>query len=392
MDLDNKKPIEDDFISGDLLLEDLDDLEDFSIEESNSEGESESEGGKSDDKQGTLSSKEDEEDFIDDEVDTNAGQGDYPPGGHNGNADGSDIDNEFYHRAQYWKEIGRLPENAEVSDDITVEELEALYLKHREEDVFKTVRGKIAERLEAKGVDAEEVFESEEDLPLKFIKYYEDYGNMTYDEMLEKSDDIQATIRGMGVDYYMSKGSLSDEEVKQAVKADMNNYLEEELHTKYSTHFRGEAASLRQQYDSAKAERERKEAEKDKANYDTVKKLMESGKVLNRQYSSEEITKIQNALYKRDQWYDDGIKKRRVTLFEKKRLEQRNNPEKLLENAIKIILDVDESTVAEKHRRSGALEMLGKVAKAGSGGRRSTRGNENNNSVDTDLDEFLLDD
>jgi hypothetical protein len=276
--------------------------------------------------------------------------------------------NEFYWRGRYYQEKGILPADAKLDHEMTDLELEDLYENALAEKVEARFKAKYSDQLEARGINPTEFFSDDQYYDRLFQQQYETIGKTTYDELLEKTDlDVSDAIKKLGAEFYISRSGnqLDEEEVSALVDKDFVANSEEDLFEKYRKYFADQAKKLESKLKTdsqTKAQKATAKAESDAA---IVKQTLESGEIGGKKYTPDEITKIQNAMFKKDQVYTspDGTR-RRVTMFEKLRLEATHDIKKQLQFAANMILGINEETIKDKSERAGALNMLNRIANA----------------------------
>lgn len=380
---DDNRSIEESFIDGDLLLNDIDEiLGDSPPSEQESENFSDDEA--QDEPVETFEQQTD--DVIEDLP---------PPPAESSQEEDVPVEgNEFFVLGNVWKESGLLPQNAELKPDMTSQELEAMYRQAADERNKSELRAEIGNKLEALGVDPDEVFTDEFKNERMFQRQYEAIGNMTYEDMQAKTDDVQKVLRSLGMEYYYSKSDdkLDEDEIKALVDKDLNDNYEEDLFNKYQDYFSQRATQIREYIEQTKAQKQQQRAAEAQKNREYVEKQLKSGGLGNRQLSDAEIKKVADGMFKKDQVYVNKRGDRmRVTLFEKKRLEARDDLDKQLSLAAQIILGVNEPAIKEKSERVGAMKLLDGIAKA-SGVTEIIDSKKNSNQQKTGLEEFFLHD
>lgn len=271
-----------------------------------------------------------------------------------------------YVMAKKWQEEGRIPKNVEIKADIDEFELERLYLQNVDSEALKIFKTEISERLKARNLNPEEFFNND-DLyqQRKLQQEYADLAKITYDELVEKSEDATEALKLLGMEYHYSRNAnLEEDEAKALVIQDINSTDEEKLLKRYTAQFASHAQTLNTQIAAAEKGLKQKQAARAESDAAQIQKLLESGKIGGRQFSPEEVKRMNDGLRKEDQIYDGPQGKKRVSLYEKKRMEAEDSLEKQLEIAAFLILGINEEDIKDKSKRVGGQTMLEKLANA----------------------------
>lgn len=353
--------IEDDFLAGNVIPGDLDfaapgdgrtPIADLDDDEDNILGEGE----------------EEEEEEETDNKDTDLGEGDDDPdnpGDDDPAKDPAGHDNEFYLVAKVWQERGRLSPDFELDPKMSQLDLEELRIKQTEKDVLNRIKTQISDKLSANGVDPDKIF-NEKSQEEYFRDQYAVIASLTYDGLLEKSSDITSTLKNIGTEYWIAKssGTLEPDDVAPNVEKDLNENTEEELLVKYQKFFDKESKRLDSKIKEDAALKASEAADKVRNDAIYIKQKLASGQIGNKKYSPEQIAKVINGMQVEDQIFDDGKgTRRRVTLFEKKRLEKSSTLDKQLEYAVNLILeDEDPAITKEKEKRVHTVDTLSRLA------------------------------
>lgn len=271
--------------------------------------------------------------------------------------------------AKKWQEEGKILPGIEIKTDIDEVGLEELYEQSIASNALKMYKTEIAERLKQNNIDPDKIL-GEDDLAdhRKLQQEYEEMAKLTYDELVSKSSDVNAALRSLGMEYHYSRNAnLTVEEVNVLVDKDITSTDEEELLERYTEQFGKHANTLKENIRNAEKTRQMKSAAKAESDAAQIQKLLESGKIGNRKYSKEEIARIKEGIFTKNQVYDGPQGRKRVSLYELKRLQAEDSIERQLELAASYILGENVEEIKEKHKRVGGVTMLEKLAAATSG-------------------------
>ena len=336
----SKGNIEDDFLAGDLLLDEIDDMVNHQQSDADSD----------DSIEGDDSLPYD----IDDEASSSIQSSD--------NAKLDEEGNEFYLLGKHWQETGIIPDSVKLNPNITSLELEDIYREVTRENVVAQIRTEISDSLISKGLNPDEIFNLSNDLDAAFLKQYQAISQLTFDELYDNSEDITDSVRRIGKEYYYSKmgENVSEDEVDALVEIDFQKLSDEDAFDKYISQFSKQAKALEHKIANKNAERVKREEAKAKEDYQSINKWLETSGL-----SSKEQSIMKDAITKKNEIYDNGNGvRRRVTLFEKRRLESEEDIRKQLEIAKFLIFGIDESKLKEQSERVGTFSTLDKIAKA----------------------------
>lgn len=381
--------LSDDFISGDLLPDDVDD--NFFTNDDELPGVDITPGPGDD-----YDNDEDDIDYDGDDKDEDDEDGDLDDADDAaGVTEPEDPEkNEFYLRAQYWQERGELAKDIVLNKDMTQLDLENLKLEQDKENILNRIKTDVSDILKAKGINPNEIFGGQTNDQF-FQKEYANIASLTYDTLIENSDDVSDTLRRIGTEYWISKSGekLTDEEVAALVDKDLDSNTEEDLfETKYQPYFAQEAKRLatKVRYDAEAADKAAKAKSANDAAY--IKQKLEKGEIGGKKYSAAEIQKIQDAFSKKNQTYDNGRGERRtgISLFEKKRLEAADNLDLQLEMAVGLVLGAKDQDSKGRSERVGAVNILEKLANATLGNTKSESRNKKTTTKSRELEEMLL--
>lgn len=247
--------------------------------------------------------------------------------------------------AQTMKAKGALPEDFEITDDITEEQLDEAYLKYKEEPLRNEIRKEELERLAAEeGLTPEMIEETKmryfgvQDEELKKVQILDYLSTFKFDE---KAESFEEEARNFLKDYYTIK-ELHPDQIDGVVEANLKsdkllqilNTAQQDLGQKGQELFTNIQENVRNKQQTEREKREKKrEAEIN---------MLKSGKIGNVTLTSDMVQNAMKALYEKTEIITapDG-KRYRTTLYNKLRLEAANNPELELQQKLMIILGKD---------------------------------------------------
>lgn len=380
--------IADDFIDGDVLFRD--DNDEFIVDNNASAPGDDDDnilGADDDDEDIDIEGgEEDEEDDLDEDADEDVDDkaGDKP---------GDDDESEDYVRGIYWKEQGWLAADTEIPKDITAVALEELRIKQVDKDFEARMKSEYADRIKLKGINPDEIFGENVNEDKLFLDQYKHFASLSYDTLVEKSKDVGADIQTLGREYYWSRNqNLTDEEVDALVDTDQNKLDEEAQFEKYQSHFATEAPKLEKKIQDDIASKKRNDTAQALADAKYIKEKLTTLKVGDRNLTPAEVELTINAIFKKDQIFDNGkgIRKTGLSLLEKRRMESSSTLDGQIEMAVSLVLKKDPKIEKEKTERINTVNTLEKLAKL-SGMSKSSSGKKKTTKVNQEEGVLWLD-
>lgn len=353
----------DEFIDGDLIGRDVDNIlsEDIDEPEQNDPGSDPPDEGGDDPNSGATDENDENKSSSTTTTTTSTDETETKGAESNG----------IYIVATHWKETGILPEDVEIKPNITDLELLEIYKERADQRAYNERMTTVRERLEMKGLNADEIL-SDDDLfdDRQFLENYTAIGQLTFQDLSERSKDIQSDLKRLGTEYYMrtSGGKLKEDKVAQLVETDISSNDEETLFNQYRDFFKSEARTIASNIQSIEKERRQQADAKAQADAAYIKQKLESGNIVGRKLTPQEVNKVMEGMFVKNQYYEgpNGKAKGRITLLEKRRLEAENNLDLQLSEAVNRILGIDVKSIEDRSERTGAINMLNNLAKASS--------------------------
>lgn len=269
--------------------------------------------------------------------------------------------------AKDWKSKGYLPEDFEVTDGLSEEELEEAYRKHKESLVESELRTRILDELQAQGYEPELVEVA------RLIKYgvpkeqiseaeaYEVAGNVQLDPNSEEYESYASQILAQ---YYADKG-FSPDKISRYVERDLEDDEFENIVDEAQAYFRQRAVQYKQYFKQVAEHQEQEARRQAQESVQRMNTFLDKGEIAGRKYTKEQIAQVRKALFERTEVVVDAQgNRRRVTPYEKKRLEYQNNFELNFRSVVDFILGYDPKTIEDEGRMKGRNDTLKELNKA----------------------------
>jgi hypothetical protein len=272
--------------------------------------------------------------------------------------------------AKKWKEEGKLPEDLEITDNISEEDLDIALYNHKVNKEKEHIKQEALQELAEKEGLNEEVISTAKKLHYgvtdENIKKEQVYNYLATVNLDPDSEQFENDTLSIGVEFYIDKDFNKEMAEKYAMR-DIEDDPEESL-TMYQQHFVKKTIDQRN-INQQIIQQKQLQAEEAKARKsEKINNFFESRKILDREYTKDQVNFLKDAIYKKDQIYVDpntGAKKR-VTLEQKKILESRNDFDKYLKARFDFILGYDLNKiegVSETKAKNKILKELGKMIK-----------------------------
>lgn len=293
--------------------------------------------------------------------------------------------------AKKWQEDGKLPEDFEITEDISEEDIDIALYNYKDNKERGFIKEEVLRELSEKEGLNEDVISTAKKLHFgvteEHVKREQIYNYLATVKLDPDNESFENDTLSIGIEFYIDK-DFTKEMAERYATRDIEDDPEESL-SMYQQHFVKKAVDQRQINDEIVRQ---KQEDIEKANLiksEKIKKFFENGKILNREYSKEEVNFLQNAIYKKDQVYTDpntGVKKR-VSLEQKKILESRGDFDKYLKARFDFILGYDLNKiegVSETKAKNKILKELGSMIKVQTVDKNSGGGNQNKSRVRED--------
>ena len=261
--------------------------------------------------------------------------------------------------AKYAKENGVVPEDFEIKDDMSFQELnEALWKKNedryvsiaenrlREDRLKRGITPEVEERAKRLSGNVTEEEITEYDVLSQLSSYQLDSSSEAYEDQVSEY-----------LTYWYGLKGLPENKIKSNVEQDLQDKEAlPDIIKAARGDFSSEALKLdRIQQD--KVEAANKQREKDLEDYRSeVKRTLKSGKIGKSVYTPEQMKMVENALFVQSEIYEDEEGRSwRVTPYRKKVLETKRNPELRLKQKVDFILGVVTDSVDNRKTEKKAI-------------------------------------
>ena len=244
--------------------------------------------------------------------------------------------------AKKWKEEGKLPDDFEVSEDITEEAFDEAFYTYKEKVTKDNLKAQIFDELmESEGLTPEAIQSAKlfhfgvGQEELRTLNVYQSLASLELDP---DSDDYEKNFRDFGTAFYIDKG-FTEEQAIRYVTRDYQDSEDDSIINEYKNHFKNSAVKLKTDIET-KAETNRLNSILEReSKIAFVNTALDKGEIDGVKYSKTQIETIKKALFQKTEMIKDpNGTVRMVTLEQKKILESKNNPEKRLKARIDFIL------------------------------------------------------
>lgn len=257
---------------------------------------------------------------------------------------------------------GRLPEDFEVTENISLEDVEMAAMKFKDSQYVEVAKNQLAEEERAQGIteDVKKVAKrlvsgiTEEEVTE--LSVYRALSGVQIDPSSEQFKEAATEFLG----YYYSMKSLPQYKIEQNIASDLADTenigkILEDAREDFAT----KADSIEADQD-ATVLREEQAREDRKADYlKGVKKMINSLEVDGFKYTKQQAEIVTKALFEKTEIYEDADGNRfRVTPYRKKVLEIQKSPEKVLRQKIDLILGLDRKTIDNTNTRRAVKSIM----------------------------------
>ncbi len=269
--------------------------------------------------------------------------------------------------AKDWKSKGYLPDEYEVPEDLSEEDLEEVYRTHKESLIEQEVRTRLLQEMQEKGYDPE-ILETakliKSGVPKEAITQADAYRIMGEVQLDPEDDNYEEYARQILTQFYADKGFAQDK-IDRYVYRDLEDPEVESVVEDAQNYFRDRAGLMYQQFKQAEKQAEQQKKAQAEAQVKRMNDYLTRGEIAGTKYSQEQIAQVKKALFEKSEVIVDAEGNRyRVTPYEKKRWEYQNDFEKNLKSVVDFILGYDAKSIEETGRIKGKNDTLRELNKS----------------------------
>ena len=276
-------------------------------------------------------------------------------------------DNLAKYAAQELIRSGGLPEDFEISDDITEEQINQAYLSYKEEPLRNQVRQEELKRLaDEEGLTPEMIQEVKlkyygvQDEQVKQLQTLDYLSKYQFDDSSETfEDDAKAFLQS----YYILKG-INPDRVNKFVETDLDDDNLNSILTEAQSDLGKDYTKLDSDIKEMTLKRQEELREKREKATNQVKSLITKGEFGGNKYTKSEMETLNKALFEKTEIVEIEGKKYRTTLYHKMQLEAQNNVETNLALKAALILgnkkDTSSKDKASREIINGLNNFIGK--------------------------------
>jgi len=269
--------------------------------------------------------------------------------------------------AEVMKANGYLPEDYEIPEDLTDEQLEEAIVENYKKKAESRIKGEMAHEMQQYGVDPKLA-------ELNKIKSYgvtEDelnklhsYNQIVNADVDKDSEDFEDYVSSLGKAYFKSR-NIEEDDIEDYVETDLAKYGLEKLHNKYKKYFEKEFGSLQETISSKVETGKAQQKEQERAEQQELKSKLDKGEIDGRKYSDEQISFIKDALFNKSETLKDQKGNyRKVTRLEKLQHELQSNPEKELRLLADFLLGYDYEANVQEGKIKGKRTLINSLNKS----------------------------
>lgn len=294
--------------------------------------------------------------------------------------------------AKELKGKGNIIDEIEVTNDYDFNKLEEAIVKSATKKSEDFIRQKIYEELKEEGI-TEDLIQSvklqnagvtNEDLGR--LKWLSDMALINVNELPEdiREQELMAwtTVRYLNLGYKEAHAKIAasqeiDEDPKAAEKANKEYFL---------TEYKNKETEVKNKESNAlKAKEDKKREEKTK-----LLTLIESGKIAGEEFSKGDIEKLKKAFFEPTEHVKVGDRYMKMTLLQKKQLEERSSKELQVLKAAQLILGITPKKAEQKGKEKGQEEAAERFlkAQASNGSSKTPSSSKANKTTDPVMLEF----
>jgi hypothetical protein len=272
-----------------------------------------------------------------------------------------DPDNNPKVLAEYWKSIGKLPEDFDTNNITDYEELDTAYRSHREKELEEEIENRLLSRYEEEGYTKEDLEYAKiirQGADPNALKESVIFRNIASEQVDPETDAGRQYAEDIIRLYYADQG-FKEAKINKLVEAEFEDGSFTETLTEAQGHFAEKANKIEQtEKQVAKAQAEQKAKDRETLKNSWISWL-DRGEVAGAKYSKEEMSAVKKALFEPTEVVTAANGKReRVTLLEKKRREMSQNKELGFRNIVEFILGYSKEDLKEEAKKDVNSEIL----------------------------------
>lgn len=247
--------------------------------------------------------------------------------------------------AKEWQEKGRIPSDFEIKDDLTPEQFEEAYREYVHKNTSAEIKSEVLKELKQEyGLD-DAFLEHKKSLStgidpdtVQTMDLYFRLASVELDPEDEKFADYAKDL----FKYYYADKDFSEEEILEFADRDIDSGDIAKKVEKVQLYFSKKGSDKRSEIEKKELDIRNAAKAKQQQFVDKVRAAFDSGKINNLQYTKEQMDIVKKAFFEKTEVIEgnDGSRER-VTLFEKKTREYKNNFDLYMDHVVTFILGQD---------------------------------------------------
>ena len=263
------------------------------------------------------------------------------------------------HFVEFFKSNKFLPEDYELPEGATQQDIDKAVLDYKEEYYKQIVTPKVEAKLARFGYNKQQAQINEmmhygvTEQELSDLDYFQRIGSIDFDK---EADDYDDTILNLGIEYHISKNE-TEEQAKKYAELDIDSEGTEAAQEKYQKYFTSKAKGIKSSVDR-KVSDGRSAEEKSKAeSINRIKTFLKNRKVGDTEYTEDQMKIVSNWMFNKTETVEIEGQKFVVTPLEKKELELQDF-EKALKAKIDFILSFNMDDIARSNQFKGKKSLV----------------------------------
>lgn len=268
--------------------------------------------------------------------------------------------------AKQYKEKGYLIDEIEIEKDFDYNKLEEAVYKSIEKKSEDQIRQKVYEELKEDGI-TEEVIESiklqKSGVTNDEVQRLNLYSNLALLDLSQVPEEVRdAELLAWTKIKYKEKGYEDKHaEIAATEEIDSDPAAAAKSNKEF---FLNKYSELEGVIKGKKEAEENNRKQKVDEEITKVKSIIESGKIAGEEFSKSEVEKLKKAFFDKTETVKIGDKYYKVTLLQKKIIEEKANPENLILKNAQLVLGITPKKALEKGKEKGADEAAKAFLKA----------------------------